>query len=87
VLLQAHTVYVDVRGWWVSAGAAYDWGGTSLVDGVMKDDYREDLLYGLSAGMAINRQVSAQIAYVANRAQTKVGSDMDNLAVGLSIRF
>ena len=87
LLLQAHAVYSDPRGWWTSVGAAYDWGGRSAIDGVTKDDYREDLLYGISAGLAINRQVSAQIAYVANRAQTKVGSDLDNLAVGFSIRF
>ena len=87
LLLQAHTVYADPRGWWVSAGAAYDWGGTSQVDGVAKDDYREDLLYGVSAGLAVSRHLGLQIAYVANRFQTKVGSDADNLALGLSIRF
>jgi hypothetical protein len=87
LLLQAHTVYSGPRGWWVSLGAAYDWGGRSTIDGVVKADYREDLLYGISAGLAINRQLSAQIACVANRAQTAIGSDTDNLALGLSIRF
>jgi len=87
VLLQTHAVYAGPRGWWASVGAAYDWGGRSTVDGVTKDDYREDLFYGISAGLAVNRQMSAQIAYVANRAQTKVGSDLDNLALGLTIKF
>jgi hypothetical protein len=87
LLLQAHTVYTAPRGWWVSLGAAYDWGGRSTVEGVVKDDYREDLLYGISAGLAINRQLSVQIAYVANRTQTMVGSDTDNVALGVSVRF
>jgi len=87
LLLQTHAVYSDPRGWWASVGAAYDWGGRSTIDGVTKEDYREDLLYGISAGLVVNRQMSAQIAYVANRAETGVGSDLDNLAIGLSIRF
>lgn len=87
LLLQAHAVYADPRGWWASAGAAYDWGGASTIDGVAKDDYREDLLYGGALGLSINRQTSVQLTYVANRAQTEIGSDMDTLALGLSIRF
>ena len=87
LLLQAHTVYTAPRGWWVSLGAAYDWGGRSAVEGVVKDDYREDLLYGISAGLPLNRRLSVQVAYVANRTQTGVGSDTDNLALGFSIRF
>ena len=87
LLLQAHTVYADPQGWWVSLGAAYDWGGRSTIDGVAKDDYREDLLYGASAGLVINRQLSLQVAYVANRSQTRVGSDTENLALGFSLRF
>lgn len=87
LLMQTHAVYSDPRGWWASISAAYDWSGKSRVDGVTKDDYREDLLYGISMGLAVSRQVSAQIAYVANRVQTKVGSDLDNLAMGLAIKF
>lgn len=87
LLLQAHVVYADPRGWWASAGAAYDWGGASSIDGVAKDDYREDLLYGGALGLSINRQTSVQLTYVANRAQTEIGSNTENLALGVSIRF
>jgi len=87
LLLQAHAVYADPRGWWASAGAAYDWGGSSTIDGVAKNDYREDLLYGGAVGLSLNPRSSVQVTYVSNRAQTEVGSDMDNLALGLSVRF
>lgn len=87
LLLQAHAVYADRRGWWASAGAAYDWGGASTVDGLAKDDYREDLLYGGAVGLSINLRTSVQVTYVANRAQTEIGSSTDNLALGLSIWF
>lgn len=87
LLLQGHSVYIAPSGWWVSLGTAYDWGGRSTVDRVVKDDYREDLLYGISAGLALSPKLSVQIAYVANRAQTEVGSDTDNLGLGFFARF
>ena len=54
---------------------------------MQKNDYREDLLYGVAAGLALGRHASIQIAYVANRTQTRIGRDTDNLALGVSIRF
>lgn len=87
LVLQTHVVYSDPRGWWLSAGAAYDWGGASTIDGVAKGDYREDLLYGGAVGLSVNRRTSVQVTYVANRAQTEIGSSTDNLALGISIRF
>jgi hypothetical protein len=85
--LQAHVVYATPGGWFASLGAAYDWGGESAVDGATKDDYRETLFYGGSAGIAIDRRSSVQIAYVGRRTQTDIGSDTDNLGLGYSIRF
>ena len=85
--LQAHVVYATPGGWFASLGAAYDWGGESAVDGVTKDDYRETLFYGASAGVAIDRRSSVQIAYVGSRTQTDIGSDTDNIGLGYSIRF
>ena len=85
--LQAHAVYTAPIGWWASVGAAYDWGGESTIDGEASGDYREDLLYGVAAGVAIGRQSSVQLAYVANRAQQAIGSDTDNFALGYSVRF
>jgi hypothetical protein len=41
----------------------------------------------MSAGAAIDRQSSVQIAYVANRAEKAIGSHMDSFALGYSIRF
>jgi hypothetical protein len=85
--LQTHAVFSAARGWWASVSAAYDWGGVSSVDGVKKDDYREDLLYGIAAGFAVHPRASIQIAYVANRLQTAIGSNSDNFALGVSLRF
>lgn len=48
--LQSHIIYKSTGGWWASVGAAYDRGGESKLDGVRKDDSKQDLLFGVSAG-------------------------------------
>lgn len=85
--VQAHVVYAASGGWWTSLSVAYDWGGESIIDGVATGDNREDLLYGIAAGFAIDRRLSVQIAYVANRTRKAIGTDTDNLALGFSLRF
>ncbi len=85
--LQNHVVYASPKGWWWSAGAAYDWGGKSTIDGVDKDDRRAEVLFGLSAGFSINRRYSVKIAYVGRRSREEIGGDSDNVAVAWSVRF
>ena len=62
-------------------------GGESVVDDATQDDCRETLFYGGSAGVAIDRRSSVQIAHVGSRVQTDIGSDTDNIGLGYSIRF
>lgn len=50
-------------------GVDYDLGGRSTVENAVKDDDWETLLHRISAGLALNRQLSAEIAYLAGRAQ------------------
>jgi hypothetical protein len=85
--LQAHVVYAPSPIWWVAMGGAYAWGGESTVDGVARDDYRETLFFGASAGLAIDRHSSVQVTYVGTRVQTTIGSDTDSIGLGYSIRF
>lgn len=85
--LQSHVIYSSKGGWWVSLGAAHDWGGMSTVNGAKKDDEKRELLYGLSAGLSINRTSGIKIAYVGRRTLEDIGSDIDNLVLAYSIRF
>lgn len=85
--LQGHIVYTAEAGWWVSLGAAHDWGGESSVDGVRKDDSKRDLLYGVSAGLPVSRRSSVKIGYVGSRTDEEVGADTDNLTMAVSVRF
>jgi hypothetical protein len=85
--VQGHLTYASARGWWTSIGAAYDEGGESRIDGVRRDDRRRDLLYGISAGVTVNRHTGLKFAYVGSRTREDLGSDTDNLALALTIRF
>lgn len=85
--LQAHLIYSSPRHWWISIGAAHDRGGESSINGEKKDDKRRDLLYGISAGLAIGSRSSVKLAYVGSRTREDVGKDTDSIALAYSIRF
>jgi hypothetical protein len=85
--LQGHIVYTAGRGWWISLGAARDWGGASSVDGVGKDDAKRDLLFGISAGLPVSPRSSVRIGYVGSRTDEEVGAETDSFAAALSFRF
>jgi hypothetical protein len=78
--LQSHVIYDSPRVWWTAISAAYDEGGESRIDGAPRDDRRRDLLYGISAGFAVNRHDSLKLAYVASRTREDLGLDTNNLA-------
>jgi hypothetical protein len=84
---QTHLTYISSRHWWVSTGAAFDWGGETSVNGERKGDRKQDFLFGVSAGMPVSMRSSVKIAYVASRTQQDVGVDTNSIALGYSIRF
>ena len=85
--LQTHLVYSAPQHWWVSVGAAHDWGGETKINGEKKDDERRDLLYGISAGIPVGSSSGIKIAYVASRSSEDTGKDTDSVALGYSFRF
>lgn len=85
--LQAHVVRTFDRGFWVSAGVAYGWGGESSIDDVAKDDARSNLLYGASFGFPLAANQGMRIGYIRRDALEDVGADSDNFLVSWSIRF
>lgn len=85
--LQTHLVRNFAAGWWGSLSAEYADGGESRVDGIRKHDRRGDLLYGVSLGLALDRQSSVKVAYVGSRTQEAIGADTENLVISYSLRF
>jgi hypothetical protein len=74
-------------GLWISASMGYDYGGESSVNGIDKNDRRQDIAWALSAGYPINRSLGIQIAYASSRTQEAVGFDSDTVILGLAFSW
>lgn len=85
--LQTHLIYTFKNRIWASLSAGYDWGAKSTVDGVEKDDYRQDFLYAVSSGFSVTRNSSIKFSYLSGKTQTAIGSDSDNFILAYSVRF
>lgn len=82
--LQGHLSYTFRPGWWLAGGAAFGYGAESTVDGEGKDDRKENLVWGISFGYPISRQLGVKVGYLGARTQTNVGADSDTLVGALA---
>lgn len=85
--LQAHVVHTFENQSWVSAGAGYNSGGETRIDGKSKDDERVNVLAGLALGLPIGRSQGLKVAYLRSDARESVGSDVEGFFVSWTIRF
>ena len=82
---QTHLVYTFFPGLWTAASAGYGYGGKSTVNGVEKNDRRENLAWAFSFGFPITRQLGVKVIYLATRSQESIGQDTDSIGVGFAI--
>ena len=81
--IQAHLVYNFRPGIWAAAGAGYGYGAESTVNGVEKDDRKENLAGSLSVGYSFTPQFGIKVGYLGLRTREPVGKDSDSIAVGI----
>jgi len=84
-MLQAHLIYAFRPGVWASASAGYAYGGESYVDGVPKDDTKENIGGALSFGYSFTRSVGVKIAYAHTETRENTGFDSDSLITAMSV--
>jgi len=82
---QIHLVYAFRPGLWASASIGYGYGGKSTVNGVDKNDRRENLAWALSFGCPITRQLGVKVIYLSSRTQESIGQDTDSIGAAFSI--
>jgi hypothetical protein len=85
--LQAHVIRSFQRGIWASLSAGAVRAGETTINGEEKNDTKEDFLYALSAGLPVTRTASVKIAYARGRTGRNIGSDSDNIGIGLIKAF
>ena len=61
--------------------------GCMLINGIDKDDKRENAFFAISAGLPVTRTSSIKFAYVGGRTQKDLGNDNDHFILGFSTRF
>ncbi len=83
--LEGHVDYTLRPGLWAGAGLGYGLGAASTINGVAKNDDRENLGWQTSLGYPFSAKLGLKLAYIGIRAQTPVGADSDSFAAALSV--
>jgi hypothetical protein len=82
---EEHIDYTFRPGLWAGFGFAYGLGSTSTINGVNKNDNRENLGLEASVGYPFSRQLGLKLAYLGILSQVPVGADTDSFVAGLSL--
>ena len=82
--LQTHLIYARPRGLWASASAGYGVGGETAVNGIDKDNRKENLVWALGLGYPLGPRLGIKAAWIALRPQEPLGVESDTFAVTLS---
>lgn len=82
--IQGHLVHTFRPGLWVGSSVGYGAGGRSTVNGVAKNDRRNQFSWALSFGVPVNRQVGLKFSYIGSRTMERIGSKSDSLAFAIA---
>jgi len=83
-IVHGHLIHTFKPGQWVSISAGYDYGGENRLNGVDKDDTKQNIGWMLSYAHPINRSLGIKVSYLGTRTQESTGFDSNTLAASLS---
>jgi hypothetical protein len=83
-IIHSHLVYSFRPGTWAGVSAGYNHGGKSTLNGIKKDDQRQNVLWAISAGMPLTPRLAIKFAYANTRTREDTGIDSETFAIGLS---
>jgi len=86
-IIHGHLIHTFRPGLWVGAGVGYDYGGESSINGVDKDDKKQDIAWALRFAYPINRHSGFKVSYIGSRRLESTGFDSDTLAASLSFSW
>jgi len=84
-IVHGHLIHTFRPGLWVSGSVGYDYGGENKLNGIEKDDNKQDIGWGLSFAYPINRQAGFKATYIGSRKLESTGLDSDTLMAVLSV--
>jgi Putative MetA-pathway of phenol degradation len=86
-IVHGHLIHTFRPGLWVGASVGYDYGGESTINGIEKDDSKQDVAWALSLACPINRYSGLKFTYIGSRKLESTGLDSDTLAASLSLSW
>lgn len=86
-IIHGHLFHTFRPGLSLGAGVGYDYGGENSVNGVDKDDKKQDIAWALRFSYPINRHSGINVAYIGSRRQESTGLDSDTLTASLSFAW
>ncbi len=84
-IIHGHLIHKFRPGLWVGASIGYDYGGENSVNGIDRDDTKQNIAWAFSFAYPINRYSGINVKYIGTRTQESTGLDSETLAAGLSI--
>ncbi len=83
-IIHGHLIHTFRPGLWVGASVGYDYGGESSVNGVDKDDTKQNIGWAFSFAYPINRSSGIKVTYIGTCTQESTGFDSNTLTASLS---
>lgn len=84
-VIHGHLIHTIAPGHWVSFSLGYDYGGEYTVNGIDKNDTKQDVGLKLSYAYPINRASGLKLSYIGTRTKETTGFDSETLALSLSL--
>lgn len=82
--VQAHLVHTFRPGLWLAVGAGYGTGGEVEVNGRGSNNGSNNLIWGASLGLPIDRSTGIKLTYIQTRSFERTGLDSHTLSLGAS---
>ena len=73
--IQGHCDYTFRPGLWAAASVGFGKGARSTLNGILKDDKKENLAWLLSFGYPLSKSMGIKLAYLGINSMTRVGAD------------
>ena len=84
-IVHGHLIHTFKPGLWASISIGYDHGGENTLNGVDKNDTKQNIGWKLSFAYPIDRTSGLKISYIGTRTQESVGFDSETLALSMSL--
>ncbi|MBW2194015.1 MAG: transporter [Deltaproteobacteria bacterium] len=86
-IVDGHLIYTFEPGLWIGASFGWDYGGEISVDGVDKDDTKQNIAWALSFAYPINRSSGFKVKYIGTRTREATGFDSNTVTSSLSFMW